>query len=322
MKNRILFILFIMIHPIYLFSQNQPNNNYSDYEIEKTDIGSLLKTLENSTTTLQKFDATLPIVWAYFISNEAEKVTFHLDELLRYAELLEEPNYKAEVYLLAGEVADFNNPSRDSFFIEGLKYATLNRTKVDLYMERFGLTLYENDLERGKDYLEEMRKYIEDTTSLLMIDYYFHSSNYFYAKKNILKSLEYLKKAKKICQNNGLNITKVNQNISNIYSDLHADEKSLATNLEQREEARLAKNPYNELASNFEIMNDYLNLKDYEAVKATGYEAINLSKRTDADTGLGYMYYLFGLAFMEEGQLDSAEYYFFSNYSGTFFAKS
>ena len=75
-------------------------------------------------------------------------------------------------------------------------------------------------------------------------------------------------------ENNGLNITKVNENISNIYSDLHADEKSLATNLEQREEARLAKNPYGELASNFGIMNDYLNLKDYEAVKTTGYETI------------------------------------------------
>jgi signal transduction histidine kinase/tetratricopeptide (TPR) repeat protein len=275
-------------------------------------IDSLSQIRDKATTAIAKYEAEKTIVQVYLKKQQWKQIQPHVNHLIQYSNKIKDKNYKADAYRIAGQVADYQGQyvKADSLFVIGLKYATKKKTKAQLYHGRFEILVRKGGLEKGVSYLQKMRENIEDTTGLLMLDYYFSYSNYYGEQRDMLNNLIYLQKAKKLAELNNFSTRGVNHNLSAVFETLNAYEKTLETQLELRTLAQKDKDYLSELFSLFGIMGSHYGLKDYKNTKRYGYEAINLRNRTGEETAFGYIYYLLGSAHLKEKHLDSAEYYF------------
>ena len=292
-----LLILFCSLLPPPLFSPN---------------IDSLLAEQDEAVTLVEKFTAEKALIDAYHVTRQFDKTHPHLNNLIQYAKQIKDTDYQAEAYRIAGFIAYYQDlyDKSDSLLVIALKYATKKETKARIYDHKFQIFVRKGGIEKCAVYLQKMRKNIEDTTSLLMSDYYFNLSLYYSEQRDLLNKLIYLQKAKKIVLQHGQDINKINHNLTIVYEALNAYENALSMQFELREYAQKNADNSSELFSFFGIMTSYYGLKQYDKVKKYGYEAINLKNRTGVETAFGYVYYLLGCAHLKEEQLDSAAYYF------------
>ena len=275
-------------------------------------IDSLLQIRDKANTALELYEVEKAIIEAYVNQYDLTKIQSHIDNLIQAAQKIEDSNYKGKAYQMAGAIANYQNQydKSDSLLILGLEYATDKEIKARIYNERFKILIRRGSIEKGATYLKKMREQIEDTTSVLMVHYYFSYSNYYGEQRDLLNKLIFLQKAKKLAVQNNHNIRYINHNLSAVFEALNAYENALEIQLELRELAQKENDYVGELFSFFGIMGAYYGLKDYENVKKYGYKAINFKNQTGEATAFGYIYYLLGYAHLEEEQLDSAEYYF------------
>jgi signal transduction histidine kinase len=176
---------------------------------------------------------------------------------------------------------------------------------------QFGILVRTGEIEKGVTYLKEMRNLIgDDTTSLLMGEYYFNYANYYGEQHNDLKRLQYLQKCKKILLSHNQDVQTLNHNLMSVFEGLKDYENVLKIQKELRKKAQLQDAPIAELFSLFGIMSAQDGMKDYEAAKKTCHEAINLKNNKQVANAFGYVYYTLGYVHLKTAQLDSAELYF------------
>ena len=85
---------------------------------------------------------------------------------------------------------------------------------------------------------------IEDTTSLLMADYYFNNAGYYTERHDILKTLQYLQKAKKLFLVHGRSTRMINHNLTVVFEDLKDYENILKIQMEIWEDAKKNKDTH------------------------------------------------------------------------------
>ena len=276
-------------------------------------IDSLLNVRSNTKNKIKKQELDIQLAKAYSQKREFTESEFHIDEALELSQSLNDNELIAMTYKAAGSIAYFKGEhlKADSIYAKGLEYTSDNTLKAQLYSGRFGNSLRLGKMKKGVTYLKQMRALIgNDTTSVLMGEYYLNYSAYYGDKKDYVHQLQYLQKSKKIYLSHDKSITNINYNLASIFEAFKDYENASKIHLEMRKKAIKENNAYTELFALYGTLSTEGEMKDYEATKKTSYEAINLKNRTGVSSAFGYAYYMLGYAHFKTNQLDSAVYYF------------
>ena len=276
-------------------------------------IDSLLSLHAREKGDIEKYDLDFELAKIYTRQRQWKNADRYIDEALQISNSLQDKELIAKAYHLSGraKLSKGAYQKADSLFEKALKYTTQKELKGKLYSSRFSTLIRVGNIERGLIYLQQMRGVIgDDTTSLLMGEYYFNYSNYYGEQANILKQLQYLQQSKKIFLQHGESVENLNYNLGAIFEELKDYENILTLQFETRKNAKRDKDPLAELFALFGIMIAQNGLKDYDAAKKTCFEAINLKSKKDVSEAFGHVYYILGGAHLQTNQLDSAEYYF------------
>ncbi|MFK7950813.1 MAG: ATP-binding protein [Saprospiraceae bacterium] len=295
--RKLLFTLLVLILIFPLYAQN---------------IDSLLHLQDNVKDTKTKFDINLKLANAYNDKRNWDSVDLFIKKAILLANSINENEYFATVYDLAGVAKDNQGyyEIADSLYSESLKYAT-DDDEIKLYINKYGLSIRLGRVEKGKSYLDKARQLIgNDTTSLLMGNYYYSLGTYYQEQHSFIKALKYLLKSKKIFLHYKERLDEVNRALSSIYFILKDYERYNQIQVELRQKAKEEKDYKSELFSLYGMMFGQAESKDYEAVIKTCYEAIELKNTRNITQAFGYVYYTLGIAYLETNQLDSAEYFF------------
>jgi signal transduction histidine kinase/uncharacterized protein HemY len=276
-------------------------------------VDSLLTVRANTKDKVKQYELDIQLGRIYANKRDWETSYSYLEEALKIGQSLNDNELIATTYELYGRIASFKGEYKksDSLLVKAFEYTTDKALKVKIYSGRFAVLVRTGKIEKGVTYLKEMRNLIgDDTTSLLMGEYYFNYANYYGEQHNTLKSLQYLQKCKKIFLSHNQDVQVINHNLTSVFEDLKDYENVLEIQKELRKKAQLQDNPISELFSLFGIMSAQDGLKDYEAAKKTCHEAINLKNKKKVTNAFGYVYYILGYAHLKTEQLDSAAYYF------------
>jgi signal transduction histidine kinase len=276
-------------------------------------IDSLLNVRINTKSKIRIHELDIQLAKEYSKRREWTQSETYLNEALVLGQSLNDNELIATAYEEFGRIAYLKGDYQkaDSIYTEGLGLTTSRALKAKLYSKQFRTSLRTGEIEKGTTYLNEMRRLIgDDTTSVLMGEYYLNYSTYYSEQANFLKQLQYLQKSKKIYLEHDRNVEVINYNLSTIFEELKDYESALKIHFETKKGAKKDKNIYSELFSLFGIMSAQEGMRDYEAAKKTCHEAINLKNKTDISNSFGYVYYILGFAHLETERLDSAAYYF------------
>jgi signal transduction histidine kinase len=276
-------------------------------------IDSLLNVRTNTKNKIKKQELDIQLAKAYSQKREFTEAEFYIDEALKLSQSLNDNELIALTYKTAGNIAHYKGEYQkaDSIYAKGLKYTSNDTLKAQLYSGRFGNLLRLGKMEKGVTYLKKMRLLIgNDTTSLLMGEYYLNYSTYYKDKKDYIHQLQYLQKSKKIYLSHDKSITNINYNLAYVFQEFKDYENALKIHLEMKKKAIKEHRPYTELFALYGILSTQGEMKDYKAMKKTSYEAINLKNRTGVSSAFGYVYYMLGYAHFKTNQSDSAAYYF------------
>ncbi|MFK7950773.1 MAG: tetratricopeptide repeat protein, partial [Saprospiraceae bacterium] len=274
-------------------------------------IDSLLKVYKHTTNKIQKYDITTTLTYFYMNQQNWDSTDLFLKKTIRLATTFKDTNFKAESYLLSGNVMNEKGMylKADSLFDKGLQCVVRDDTKASLYISKFYLCIDLGNLENSLFYLQNARNHLKDTASALMPKYYLAYFTYYYHQGDLLNELRMLQKAQEFFQN--ANTTNsINNKLATIYYNLHAYEEALDLSIKSRKIAQQNKNYIGELYALFSIMSNYLRLDDYEASKRTCFEAIQLKNTKKVSKVFGYVYYTLGKVYLHEQQYDSSQYYF------------
>jgi signal transduction histidine kinase len=275
-------------------------------------IDSLLSVRKQTKNKLEQFDLTIQLIEISTNKRAWKNSLAYSNEALQIATSLEDENRIGEVHLLLGRI-NFRKGDylkADSLFLKALEYSSDKDLRAKIHSGRFSNVIRTGKLENGGPILKSMRAMITDTTSFLMGDYYLNMSNYYGEQHDILKTLQYLQKAKKIFLEYGEDTRMINHNLTIIFEELRDYENILKIQTELRESAKKEKNALPELFSLLGIMTAQKGLKDYKSAKRSCYDAINLKNTHQISMAFGYVYLILGSVHEETKQLDSAKYYF------------
>ena len=276
-------------------------------------VDSLLAVRANTKDKVKKYELDIELGKIYANKRDWKNSYSYLDEALKLSQSLNDNEVIATTYELYGRIATIKGEyeKSDSLLVKAFEYTTDKALKVKIYSGRFGALVRTGEIEKGVTYLKEMRNLIgDDTTSLLMGEYYFNYANYYGEQHNELKNLQYLQKCKKIFLSHNQDVQAINHNLTSVFESLKDYENTLKIQKELLKNAQSNDSPINELFALFGIMSAQEGMKDYEAAKKTCHEAINLKNKSGVTNAFGYVYYILGYVHLKTEQLDSAEYYF------------
>jgi signal transduction histidine kinase len=296
-KKHYLILLFTLVTSL-LYAQN---------------VDSLLTIREKTTNQTEKYNIEIALATTYSNNWKLDQAETHVNEAIILAKSIGDANLQAEASFLSGRIFSFKGDYQkgDSIYAEALKNAEHKELKIKINSGRFELTILTGAVEKSKSYLNNMRELIgDDTTSVLMGNYYFNSASYYGAQRQTLKAIKYLQKAKKFFLKYNKSVVGINYNLATIFQDLKAYEKALEVQEEMLIDVRKKDNANDELFALYGIMTSYLGLKDYEATKRTCFQSIELKENKNVSGVFGYSYYVLGSTYFKTDQLDSAEYYF------------
>ena len=199
----------------------------------------------------------------------------------------------------------------DSIYTEALTLTDRDTTKARLYLRKLGLGTRTGDWSNADFYLTEAKRLIDsDSTASLMAHYHFAKGLYsFESSYDMVRALLEYQKAKELLPEDRSFVNIINHNLANVYSLVQDYEKAEAIGHEVLAFAKSQKVPIDELFSYYLLAYNAIEQKAYVRVKNFCYEAMNLREKTGVSQAFGYVYFLLGESFLEEMQLDSAEYY-------------
>ena len=285
----------------------------SSSSLKAQNIDSLLEIRNNTTNYIDKYKLDYQIAQTYYDANDYENASIFIQKALQLANSFEHTNFKYEANILAGDIIlnQKQYQKADSLYDIALSYASDNQQKIILYQNKIGTQYRLGDLDKQKNYLIEIRKYIgNDTTGQNMADYYYAYSNYFVEQRDFLNQLKYLLKSKEIKEKIDDDLNFINHNIASVYYGMGAYENFIKIQLELLKQNQINENTVNELFALFSIADGYYAIQDYKSCKKYCYKSIELKEKKNVSNVFGFVYYLLGSSHMKENQLDSAEYYF------------
>jgi tetratricopeptide (TPR) repeat protein len=209
MKDTIFGSVGLIIFIILMFTQTGDAQN----------IDSLLNLRANTKDEAKQYELDIEFGKIYANKRDWKTSYSYLDKALKLSQSLDDKEKVATTYELYGRVASFKGEYKksDSLLVKALEYTTDKALKCNIYSLQFGILVRTGEIEKGVTYLKEMRNLIgDDTTSLLMGEYYFNYANYYGEQHNDLKRLQYLQKCKKILLSHNQDVQTLNHNLMSL----------------------------------------------------------------------------------------------------------
>ncbi len=199
----------------------------------------------------------------------------------------------------------------DSLYLQGLAYVTQPLQKASLYLDRVGIGARTRNWQETPAHLQKARELIgQDTLSPTMANYHFRAGVYeFEAKQNMVEALVHYQQAKKIKGITTRARTSINNNLGIIYGAVNDFEKAYSLNEENLKIAIEEKDLMGELFSYYGLAFSAGMLDDDTSLMHYCQKAIDLHNTTGISTAFGYVYSLMGEYYMNQNQLDSANFY-------------
>lgn len=199
----------------------------------------------------------------------------------------------------------------DSLYLQGLAYVTQPLHKASLYLDRVSIGARTRNWQETPAHLQKARELIgQDTLSPTMANYHFRAGVYeFEAKQNMVEALVHYQQAKKIDGITTRARTSINNNLGIIYGAINDFEKAYSLNVENLKIALEEEDPMGELFSYYGLAFNAGMLDDDTNLMYYCQKAIDLHNATGISTAFGYIYSLMGEYYMNQNQLDSANFY-------------
>ncbi len=199
----------------------------------------------------------------------------------------------------------------DSLYLQGLAYVTQPLHKASLYLDRVSIGARTRNWQEAPALLQKARELIgEDTLSPTMANYHFRAGVYaFEAKQDMMEALIHYQQAKKIDGITTRARTSINNNLGIIYGAINDFEKAYSLNVENLKIALEEEDPMGELFSYYGLAFSAGMLDDDTSLMYYCKKAIALHNATGISTAFGYIYSLMGEYYMNQNQLDSANFY-------------
>ncbi len=296
-------LLFIFLFAFFLSSNAQK-------------IDSLNTAYAETTNKIEQYKICMSICKLYRTKEQYDSATVFVSRALKIAEELENIDYRGRAYLRWGTVLKRQKrlAASDSIYSLVEKHSTEDEIVIRSYINRGLARIRRGDYDEAVPFIERARAQIDvDTTGILMVDYYTTYAYYYGRQGDELKNLNYLMKAKDVILENdveGEDLIYINHKIATIFGTITAYPQALNIYIENKEMAELKESNSMILYSLFGIMRAYIKLKNYTAAKKVIFETIEFKNKSKTLILISYPYYCLGEIYLEEGQLDSAEYYY------------
>lgn len=201
--------------------------------------------------------------------------------------------------------------SADSVYQKGLSYVKQPLHQAELYLDRASLGARTRNWQNTDQFLQKARQLIgDDTLSITMASYHFRAGVYaFEARQNMVEALVHYQQAKKIAGIPSRMVTSINNNLAIIYGTVNDFAKSHALNEENLRIAIEEADPMGQLFSYYGLAFTSGMTENDSSLLHYCQKAISLHNTTGISTAFGYIYSVLGDYFMNQNQLDSAEYF-------------
>ncbi len=278
-------------------------------------IDSLFNAYQNTSNKITQYNLSLQLSKAYQDEQIDSALLFGRNSLM-LAETFEVAHYKGESYQQLGNLAyqQDNFSKADSLYQLAFVFLEEGESKTMAYIYGFQTKLRQGKIEEGIPYLQEIRNFIgSDTTSNLMIEYYSCFATYFKEKHDMIESLEYLLKAKELVVKNkqeGAYLSNINYSLSIAFEAAGAYSQALEIHKESQKIAQQKGQEDKELFALYGIMSTLAKMEQYEETKKSFFEAVALKEQKNISVAFGFAYNVMGSIYLEQAQLDSAEYYY------------
>lgn len=218
----------------------------------------------------------------------------------------------AASYLILGKSLLRNNQFNASDSILDRALSLVSEQDRDLSVQIY-LNKFRNDLRRGEpnngvDDLAEARRVIGvDSLGSSMASYCTNYGIYRLFQNRLLDALNWFLRAKELANLQDFDLIQlINHNLATIYVEIGAYDKGLQVIKENVRWARKEQVPYRELFSLYTIATVYNDKEEWDSVKITCRQAMELKDRANISTSFGYIYFQLGLAHLAEEEIDAA----------------
>lgn len=277
-----------------------------------TSIDSLLSLYSSTQNLQEKHRVSLALAESYLRRHQLDSA---IDLAQASIELAKEEGHSSQLapsYLILGKSLLRNNQFNVSDSILDRALSLVSEEDRDLSVQIY-LNKFRNDLRRGEpnngiDDLTAARKVIGvDSLGSSMASYCTNYGIYRLFQNRLLDALNWFLRAKELANVQDFDLIQlINHNLATIYVEIGAYDKGLQVIRENVRWARKEEVPYRELFSLYTIAAVYNGKEEWDSLKITCRQAMELKDRAHISTSFGYIFYQLGLAHLAEEEIDSA----------------
>lgn len=277
-----------------------------------TSTDSLLTIYSSMQNLQEKHRVSLALAETYLRQHQLDAAIGLARESIDLIKEEGHPDQLAASYLTLGKSLQRNNQfnASDSILDRALSMISQEdrELSVQIYLSKFRNDLRRGEPKKGVDDLAAARKIIDvDSLGSAMANYCANYGIYLLFEIRLLESLNWLLRAKELANSQDFDLMQsINHNLATIYVEIGAYDKALQVVKENERWARKEKAPYRELFSLYTIATAYEMKEEWDSVKMTCRQAMQLKDRVQISTSFGYIYFQLGLAHLATDEIDSA----------------
>ena len=273
---------------------------------------SLKLAYENAPDQLSKLNIGIQLVEHLQTNRMLDSALVYARESSRLAEDLNRTSQQYELFQKIYMILERQNllDDADSILNLSLKLPIVDSLKAKLHIQKYATYIRKGSAKNNLEELDKARELLkEDTLGNIMGMYYASLGVFHYGNRNYLKALDSFIKGKNVISKNHNYFLRINHNLARIYETIGLFEESKKIHVENFETAKNKKDRLTQLFAYYGIANSNSYLKDYQGVKRTCFNAIELREQYGVSNYFGFVYSLLGNAYLEEERVDSAIFF-------------